>query len=53
LTPPTADRVYWEVRARRYGARAAGYSDFGAVAQIPGITLAGDVRLLIFEKGVP
>jgi hypothetical protein len=23
------------------------------VAQIPGITLAGDVRLLIFEKGVP
>jgi ubiquinone/menaquinone biosynthesis C-methylase UbiE len=27
LTPPTADRDYWEERARRYGARAAGYSD--------------------------
>jgi 2-polyprenyl-3-methyl-5-hydroxy-6-metoxy-1,4-benzoquinol methylase len=27
LTPPTADRDYWEDRARRYGPRAAGYSD--------------------------
>jgi ubiquinone/menaquinone biosynthesis C-methylase UbiE len=27
LTPPSADREYWEERARRYGARAAGYSD--------------------------
>jgi SAM-dependent methyltransferase len=27
MTPPTADRDYWEDRARRYGPRAAGYSD--------------------------
>jgi len=27
LTPPTADRDYWEARARRFGPRAAGYSD--------------------------
>lgn len=27
MTPPTADRDYWEERARRHGARAAGYSD--------------------------
>ena len=27
MTPPAADRDYWEERARRLGARAAGYSD--------------------------
>ena len=27
MTPPTADRDYWEDRARRHGPRAAGYSD--------------------------
>ena len=27
MTPPAADRDYWEDRARRYGPRAAGYSD--------------------------
>jgi ubiquinone/menaquinone biosynthesis C-methylase UbiE len=27
LTPPAADHDYWEDRARRFGSRAAGYSD--------------------------
>jgi SAM-dependent methyltransferase len=27
LTPPATDHEYWEDRARRYGPRAAGYSD--------------------------